>query len=184
MARSSISRESASNTGRRLRRPGRPSGRATGRCPSREGRTSDGTSRPTRSRAALGLALLACGLVAGCGGNRASVRGTVTFGEQPVNGGRIFFLPEGDPAGRPAVHATIEQGQYRLPAAQGPALGRHRVEIVWHKTPPGKRAPADPGLVTDDMQQVIPDAYNSKTTLFVDVQRGSNTFDFALKERP
>jgi hypothetical protein len=145
---------------------------------------SDGIFRLTGYRAALGLALLSFGLVAGCGGNRASVRGTVTFGGQPVNGGRIFFLPEGAPVGRPAVHATIEQGKYHLPAARGPELGRHRVEIVWHKTPPGKRPPADPGLVTDDMQQIIPDVYNSKTTLVVDVQRGTNTFDFALKQRP
>jgi hypothetical protein len=143
----------------------------------------DGTFRLTRHLPALGTALLTCGLVAGCG-NRASVHGTVTLDEQPVNGGRIFFLPEGDPAGRPAVQATIEQGKYALPASKGPELGRHRVEIVWHKTPPGKEPPADPGLVTDDMKQVIPAVYNSKTTLFADVQRGNNNFDFALKERP
>jgi hypothetical protein len=144
----------------------------------------DRTCSRTRYGAALGLALLTCSLVSGCGGNRAGVEGTVTFKEQPINGGRIFFLPQGEPVGRPTVHATIEEGHYSLPASQGPELGRHRVEIVWHKTPPGKQAPADPGLVTDDMKQIIPAAYNSRTTLFVDVQRGTNTFDFALKERP
>jgi hypothetical protein len=140
------------------------------------------TSRPTRLVPVLGLALLLCGLACGCG-RRAAVRGSVTFGGRPVDGGRIFFLPEGEPAGRPAVHAPIRQGDYSLPAAGGPELGRHRVEIVWHKKP-GAQAPAEPGLVTDDMKQIIPAAYNSKTTLFVDVQRGTNTFDFALKERP
>ena len=143
------------------------------------------TFRPTRPLRGLGLAELACGLVAGCGGKRARVQGTVTLDDRPVHGGRIFFLPEGDPAGRPAVHATITNGNYLLPAAQGPELGRHRVEIVWHQKPgkPGK-APAEPGLVTDDMVQILPAVYNSKTKLFVDVESGTNTFDFALKKRP
>jgi len=145
----------------------------------------DWTFRPTRYLPALGLALLACGLLSGCGGKRAAVGGTVTFNSQPVDGGRIFFLPEGEPVGRPTVHASIEKGKYSLPASQGPELGRHRVEIVWHRKP-GKQdqAPADPGLITDDMKQVIPAAYNSKSILSADVQSGNNTFDFALKERP
>jgi hypothetical protein len=143
------------------------------------------TIQPTKLLPALGLALLTSGLISGCDGKRASVQGTVTYNGQPVNGGRIFFLPEGEPVGRPTVHATIRQGNYSLAAAQGPELGRHRVEIVWHKKP-GKQeqAPVQPGLITDDMEQVIPAVYNSKTTLSVDVRRGTNTCDFALKERP
>jgi hypothetical protein len=140
------------------------------------------TSRLARPLPALGLALWIFGLLPGCG-KRAAVEGTVTFAGRPVDGGRIFFLPEGEPVSRPAVHAPLEQGKYSLPAARGPELGRHRVEIVWHKKP-GNQAPAQPGLVTDDMRQVIPAAYNSRTTLFVDMHRGTNTFDFDLKERP
>jgi hypothetical protein len=145
----------------------------------------DRTFRPTRYLPGFGLALLTCGLVSGCGGNRASVQGTVTFKDRPLDGGRIFFLPQGEPAGRPTVHATIAQGKYHLPAAEGPALGPHRVEIVWHQKPgkPGQ-ASAEPGLITDDMKQVLPAAYNTKSTLSADVQGGTNTFDFALKERP
>jgi hypothetical protein len=145
----------------------------------------DQTLRPARLLLALGLALLICGAAAGCGGRRASVQGTVTFGGRPIDGGRIFFLPEGEPVGRPTVYAAIEQGKYALPAAQGPELGRHRVEVVWHRKP-GQQAQAgdQPGLITDDMVQVIPAAYNAKTTLSADVRSGSNTFDFALKKRP
>ena len=143
------------------------------------------TFRPGWYFPGLGLALLACAAASGCDGNRGRVQGTVTFGGRPVDGGRIFFLPEGEPVGRPTVHAIIAQGKYGLPASRGPELGRHRVEIVWHQKPgkPGQ-APAEPGLVTDDMKQIIPAAYNSRTTLFVDVQRGTNTFSFDLKERP
>ena len=145
----------------------------------------DGTFRPTRYLSASALILLACILACGCGGRCASVQGSVTFKDQPVDGGRIFFLPKGEPVGRPTVHAVIRQGKYYLPSSEGPEFGKHRVEIVWHKKP-GKQvaSPADPGLVTDDMEQTIPSAYNSKTTLSADVQRGANTFDFALKDRP
>jgi hypothetical protein len=143
------------------------------------------TFRPTRYLRGLGLALLACGLVCGCAGKRAAVQGTVTFKGQPIDGGRIFFLPQGDPVGRPAANAIIKQGKYYLSSSEGPELGRHRVEIVWHQKPgkPGQ-TPAEPGLITDDMVQIIPAAYNSKTTLFVDVERGTNKFNFTLKERP
>jgi hypothetical protein len=124
-------------------------------------------------------------MTAGCAGKRAGVQGTVTLDGRLIDGGRIFFLPEGDPVGRPAVHTVIRNGKYSLAASQGPELGRHRVEIVWHRKP-GKPAqpPAEPGLITDDMQQVIPAVYNSKSTLFVEVEGGTNSFDFALKERP
>jgi hypothetical protein len=133
------------------------------------------------------LAVLLCLLVAGCG-SRVRVHGTVTFEDQPADGARIFFLPEGEPVGRATAHATIEGGNYSLPVPKGPELspGKHRVEIVWHKPPPGKehRKPGDPGFTTDDYVQILPAAYNSKTTLFVDLQPGDNAHDFALKNNP
>jgi hypothetical protein len=133
----------------------------------------------------LGLALLAGGVVCGCAGKRAAVQGTVTFGGRPIHGGRIFFLPQGEPAGRPSVYAPIKEGKYYLPASQGPELGRHRVEIVWHRKPGKQGQPlTDPDLITDDMKQIIPAAYNKKSTHFVEVERGTNTFDYSLKERP
>jgi hypothetical protein len=143
------------------------------------------TCRPNQRVLVLGLALLACGPVTGCG---SRIHGTVTLDGQPIDGGRIFFLPDGEPAGRPTVHATIEGGKYSLPVPKGPKLssGKHRVEIVWHKPPPAKEhlKQGDPGFTTDDWVQTLPAVYNSKTTLFVDVQSGDNTFDFALKKRP
>jgi hypothetical protein len=142
--------------------------------------------RPRRQHFLIWLAFLSCLAAAGCGGNRASVGGTVTYDGQPVDGGRIHFIPQGEPAGRPAVHATIEQGKYYLPASEGPEFGTHRVEIVWHKKPGGKPLgkPGDPGFTTDDLVQTLPAVYNSKSTLSRDVQGGSNTFDFALTKQP
>jgi hypothetical protein len=142
--------------------------------------------RPTRRLSGFVLILVSCLVAAGCGGKRASVGGTVTYDGQPVDGGRIFFIPQGDPKGRPAVHATIEQGKYYLSASQGPEFGRHRVEIVWHKKPGGKPLgkPGDPGFSTDDLVQTLPAVYNAKSTLAVNVEPGSNTFDYALEKQP
>jgi hypothetical protein len=142
--------------------------------------------RPTRLFPVIGLVLLSCLAGGGCTGKRASVDGAVTYDDQPVDGGRIFFIPQGGLVGRPAVHATIELGKYYLPAAQGPELGNHRVEIVWHKKPGGKPLgkPGDPGFTTDDLVQTLPAVYNSKSTLSVDVQPRNNTFDFSLKKQP
>jgi hypothetical protein len=142
--------------------------------------------RPTRPTFVIWLALVSCLLAAGCGGKRASVQGTVTYDGEPVDGGRIHFIPQGDPPGRPAVHAVIEQGKYHLSASQGPEFGSHRVEIVWHKKPGGKPLgkPGDPGFTTDDLVQTLPAIYNSKSTLSANVQPGSNTFDFALTKPP
>jgi hypothetical protein len=144
----------------------------------------DRSFRPAGYLPLLGLALLAGGVFPGCAGNRGAVQGTVTFDGRPIDGGRIFFVPQGDPVGRPMVHAVIKEGKYYLPASQGPELGRHRVEIVWHQKPGTGQAPAEPGLVTDDMVQIIPLAYNRNSTLFVDVERGTNNFDYALKKKP
>jgi hypothetical protein len=140
----------------------------------------------TRRFPVIGLAILSSLAAAGCTGKRVSVAGAVTYDGQPVDGGRIFFIPHGDPVGRPAVHATIEQGKYHLSAAQGPESGNHRVEIVWHKKPGDKPLgkPGDPGFTTDDLVQTLPAVYNSKSTLSADVQPGSNTFDFPLKKQP
>jgi hypothetical protein len=131
--------------------------------------------------ALLGLALL---LTAGCGsrgGNRAAVSGAVTFDGQPVDGGAIVFLPQGDgPADRPKSGAGIEAGRYAIPAEKGPAPGKYRVEIRWPR-PTGKQIPSDdPPNLMDETRQVIPDKFNSRSELTCDVQPGKNNFDFPL----
>jgi hypothetical protein len=129
----------------------------------------------------LGLALL---LAAGCGsrsGNRLAVSGTVTLDGQPVDGGAIVFLPQGDGASdRPKTGAGIEAGRYAIPVEKGPLPGMYRVEIRWPK-PTGKQIPSDdPPNLMDETRQVIPDKYNSRSKLSCDVQPGKNNFDFPL----
>jgi len=124
-----------------------------------------------------------CSLL-GCGSSGSAVKGAVTFDGESMNGGRIFFLPDGEPVGRPTVEVPIENGKYCVREKMGLRPGKHRVEIVWHKAPPGKEhlKPGDPGFTTDNWIQTIPAAYNSKTTLFAELRPGANTFDFALKK--
>ena len=145
------------------------------------------TFRPARLVLLTALALSVCCLATGCG-SRVRVHGTVTLDDQTVDGGRICFLPEGEPIGRATAQAMIVGGKYSLPVPKGPELspGRHRVEIVWFKPPPGKEPlrPEIPGFTADDYVQIIPAVYNSKTTLFVDLQPGDNAHDFPLKKVP
>src|SRR5262245_38511749 len=110
-----------------------------------------------RIAALLGLALL---LATGCGprsGNRVAVSGTVTFDGQPVDGGAIVFLPQGDGASdRARSGSGIEAGKYAIPAEKGPAPGKYRVEIRWPR-PTGKQIPSDdPPNLMDETRQVIP----------------------------
>jgi hypothetical protein len=134
--------------------------------------------------ALLGLTLL---LPTGCGlqgGHRVAVSGAVTLDGQPVEGGAIVFLPEGNGTNdRPKTGVTIEAGKYTIPAEKGPALGKYRVEIRWQK-PTGKKIPSDdPPNLMDETRQVIPDKYNSRSDLTCEVQPGKNTFDFALTSK-
>jgi hypothetical protein len=101
-----------------------------------------------------------------------------------VEGGTIVFLPHGNTgADRPKTGAAIEAGKYTIPAEKGPAPGKYRVEIRWQK-PTGKKVPSDdPPNLMDETRQVIPDQYNSKSKLEVDVVAGTNTFDFPLASK-
>jgi hypothetical protein len=144
----------------------------------------------TRRHLPLGIALgLALGLVtAGCGGAsdslpRQAISGKVTLDGKPLPSGSISFDPD-DP-GQPnpvSVGATIIDGVYSLPRAEGPTPGIYRVSInavsesepVTNREAPGappKKRPKD----------LIPAKYNAKTTLKATVTAGgSNSFDYEL----
>lgn len=78
-----------------------------------------------------GLPLLAAFFAAGCGSSgpaRAPVEGTVTIAGQPLPAGRIIFTPVSPNSG-PAVTARIAAGGYRATKANGPVVGKNRVEV-------------------------------------------------------
>ncbi len=139
-----------------------------------------------RRFSALGLALF---VLAGCGGPsgpaRGAVEGKVTLDGAEIDEGAITFRPTGATQG-PASGGPIKKGRYRLSTAEGPVVGRHRVEI----TAPAKsgrkvQAPmGNPGEMTDEIVEKVPARYNTQSTLERDIKAGDNNLDFELTTRP
>jgi hypothetical protein len=128
--------------------------------------------------AVAAAALVGCGSTAS---DRSRVRGAVRYGGEPVDEGGIAFIPE---AGNPKqVRATgeIRDGHYDLDSSRGPFPGKYRVEIYWYKKTGRKIASPSGKAFKDETRQVIPEKYNEKTELKVEVESGRNTLDFDLK---
>jgi hypothetical protein len=139
----------------------------------------------THASTALAALGLVCVLTGCAGSRRASVEGKVTLDGQPVEDGAIRLLPAGDTKA-PAVGAVITDGEYAIDAENGPFPGRYRVEIRSSR-PSGKKVPVPPpapaGAMMDEMKEAIPAAYNTSSTLFIDIVAGSNPRDFAVLSR-
>jgi hypothetical protein len=132
------------------------------------------------------VAMLLCSwLAAGCGKSdgRLALSGTVTFDGQPVDGGSIAFLPEGEgTADKPKLGARIEEGKYAIPAAKGALPGTYRIDIRWPKKT-GKKIPFDdPPSMIDETKQAIRAKYNVNSILTRDVLAGATNFDFDLSK--
>lgn len=142
----------------------------------------------------LAILFLTLGLggMAGCSGNsdgpaRVAVDGQVTLRGEPVGKGSILFIPIEDTRG-PRVGTAIEQGRFRIPRDRGPVIGRLRVEI---------RAERSLGYdITEPTESVmhigeplppndIPPEFNDASTLVITTTaKGSNSFQFHLKDTP
>jgi len=124
------------------------------------------------------------GMCLGCGseggGDRAAVEGKVTFDGTPVEDGAINFAPAAGTKG-PSTGGQIKGGRYSLPAAAGPFVGRHRVEIHAPR-PTGKKIanPYKQGETVDELKDAVPARYNTASTLRGEVKPGRNTIDFEL----
>ncbi len=71
---------------------------------------------------------------AGCGQSgpaRYEVRGTVTYGGQPVPAGQVIFEPDSEKNNTgPPAYARIQDGQYRTQPGKGVVGGPHLVRII------------------------------------------------------
>ncbi|WP_250847133.1 hypothetical protein [Aquisphaera insulae] len=143
------------------------------------------TRKPWLSgRLALALgAALASGLVEGCGSepgpHRRPVEGAVELDGKPLTTGTITFAPVN---GGPGAFGEITDGTYRFGKSDGPAPGRHKVEIVSVQSS-GRTIPSPdiPGETIEESRNIIPPDYNAHTTLEVDVKPdGDNSFRFEL----
>lgn len=131
-------------------------------------------------------AFFAIVMLIGCSGkdtgpDRATISGSVTFNEQPLEKGTIEFIPTGNTNG-PSSGGAIKDGKYDI-SEKGPAPGSYKVLIrAIRKT--GKLVDAGPqtgGAKVEETEQYIPPQYNSKSTLKVNIKSGSNNQDFDLK---
>jgi hypothetical protein len=139
-------------------------------------------SLETTSRLAGLLVTLSSFAMTGCGdSSRAGVQGTVTLDGAPVDGGRIMFIPT-DSKGHNA-YADIKEGKYEVAADKGPSLGTHKVEILWYKKTGKKVVGSDPPNLVEEKVQLIPEKYNTKSSVKEEIKPGMNTINYDLKKR-
>jgi hypothetical protein len=128
--------------------------------------------------------LLVVVLMAGCSRDpnaRHPVSGTVFLNGQPLDQGRIYFVPVHK--GSSESGATILNGKYSIPCDLGLVPGIYKVSIFSYDPQGAKVAsdeiPGDPGV--KQFKERIPARYNVQTTLTAEVtSEGSNILDFAL----
>jgi len=113
----------------------------------------------------------------GCSGSandapaRAEVSGHVSYDGTPINEGTITFSPISPTTG-PSAGAKIVDGAYHMPLKSGPVLGSHRVSITaYQKT--GRKieagTPSPPGTMVEEIKSIIPEEYNQKSDLTVEL---------------
>ena len=116
--------------------------------------------------------------------SRGAVSGRVTLDGQPVVQGSILFSPIDGTRGV-ATGGEIKDGQYRLAAAAGPAVGKNRVEVhAVRKT--GKMIPKGLGgtgkMIEEQIEGVAP-KFNIESKLQVEITPGENTADFEVASK-
>jgi hypothetical protein len=108
------------------------------------------------------------------------ITGRVTVAGQPLEAGRILFIPMA-PTDGPATSAGIINGSYSLSHHEGPIVGKHRVEV---------EAELPLGFAIDDEQAFarrggkrlppnpIPAEFNLRSKLVAEISADKeNTFD-------
>jgi hypothetical protein len=127
-------------------------------------------------------------LLAGCGGVRtADVSGKVTVDGKPVEDGAITFFPidgKGTTGG-----AIIERGEYAVqlpipPNAEGAETHRMKVSISAPKVVGMKKLyNTEHAIERPVTAESLPDRYNAKSTLTIEVKPGKNEQNFELKSK-
>ncbi len=113
------------------------------------------------------------------GPERYSLSGQVSYDGQPVTDGEIIFSPLDDTTGI-AASTIIRHGKYEIVRSAGPTAGKYDVDITGRR-PTGRlvRGEGSSGPI-EAMAQYIPSAYNSETTLQVEIDSDRDDLDFHL----
>lgn len=115
-----------------------------------------------------------CAALAGCGPASPvpqDVKGTITLDGKPMPDGKVHFAPSGGPP----IVADVRNGAFELKAVPGP----YKVEVWMFRD----RIPW-PGEPHDKQINVLPERFNSGTTLTAEVKTGEeNRPAFAVQSR-
>ena len=136
-------------------------------------------------RLALFVTCTAVLFATGCGskGTSCAAKGSVSFAGQPVEDGALRFFPvEGTPGD--GAGATISRGTYDIAMDKGLVAGKYRVSITATRSTGRdirnpEPMPGEPAMVPEIIQY-IPEQYNTRTTLQVELDAGENRKDFEL----
>ncbi|WP_299465249.1 hypothetical protein [uncultured Gimesia sp.] len=111
------------------------------------------------------------------GNGKVAIAGTVSVNGEPLDTGLITFIPVGKGV---AAGGKIVEGLYQIESSAGLFPGEYKVEID-SKKPTGKKVPETIGTgMIDEYASVIPENYNRKTELKVQIQPADNKHDFTL----
>jgi len=148
---------------------------------------------------ALFSAITSCLLLAGCSATNSidygkvtlvNVSGTVTLDGQPLGGAVVTF--ENQETGTMSVARTNSSGRYTLQfdsEKDGVTPGKKLVRFSTIRTILGLRGEegeevgeaSTEGAAAEKSQEQVPECYNGKSTLTVEVTPDSTTMDFDLK---
>ncbi|MBL9124577.1 MAG: hypothetical protein JNG90_13160 [Planctomycetaceae bacterium] len=144
---------------------------------------------PRRRQRLIWTAPLVLACLVGCGKNgppRTAVQGNVQFDGRPLAKGAIRFIPLEDTPG-PETATEILAGKYKLAEAEGPPVGKLRVEIRSSGRVPAEltnEQAADKVSSYQLPRDLIPAQYNDRSSLSVEAVAGKiNTFNFDLQPR-
>ena len=118
----------------------------------------------------------------GCGGNTASVSGSVTLDDKPLTTGNVAFHPVN---GGPVANGAIdESGNYSVVVGSGERLTPGEYVVVVVATEP-MQPPKDPRMAPAPGKLITPKKYGDLKTsdLKFTVSNGSNTIDLKLSSK-
>lgn len=132
------------------------------------------------------MALVTCGIL-GCGGSPpVSLKGNVSFASEAVNDGSIRLDPVDIPGAKPAA-SKIKAGTFEIPVDKGMLAGLYRVRIFGSRLtgriekPRENLYPNRPQRPQAQTESYIPERFNLRTTLSIELQPGDNEKDFVLE---
>ena len=102
----------------------------------------------------------------------------MTVDGQPVEQGSVQFTPVQGTTG-PVSGAAIENGEYSVSKSEGPVVGTNLVQITGSRRT-GKKITDRLSILIDERVLMVPEHYNSKSTLIRQVEPGKQVFDFEL----